>query len=279
MVLNDKGIAARANLIVPLDPNGIRNCAYSLRAGKAFESKTGDEIVLRCGKRQGQHAWVIKPAETMIVMTLERVTVPRDLCAAYAPLHHKAQEGLMLLNAAIVEPGYSGPLSCFLLNVSSQDVVIEPESHIAKIVFHQLEAAPETPKAMQLTDKEYIESLSKQARKFPKSFLDVGNIAEEASEQAIKGVRSRIILAGVFLAVLIMFAQVEPIVSRYFSATLRSALERETALHAEIEKLQRDKDVVDLRERLAELKERVSELSSHLPTSTAPSPPAAAAKP
>lgn len=278
MVLNDQGIAAVSNLIVPLDTNGIRNCAYSLRAGTAFESKTGEEMVLGVGSRRGQHAWVIKPAETMIVMTLERVNIPFDLCAAYTPLHHKAQEGLMLLNAAIVEPGYSGPLSCFLLNVSSQDVVIEPGSQVAKIVFHQLEAQPGTPTAMHLTSKQYVESLSKQARKFPRSFLDVGNIAEEASEQAIKGVKRRIVLAGVFIAVLIAFAQIEPIVSRFFSATLRSSLQRETSIEHELQILERDKTIGDLRDGLADLKRQVADLSARLAMSSSPAAAAAPVK-
>jgi deoxycytidine triphosphate deaminase len=218
MVLNDAEVAARAaaGLLTDYDASLIRNCGYTLRAGAAFDPGTGKELVLKQMNPQlDRLVWELGPGETLIVMTRERVTMPDSLCALYAPLHRLAQRGVMLLNPAVVEPGYEGPLSCFLVNFSTQRVQIAPNDPVSKIVFHVLSAAPASLKPMKFETDKYQVELSRFASRYPRSFLDMGSIEERAVQRARESVKHWVIGGGVLVGFLVLFSTLEPLTSKF----------------------------------------------------------------
>src|SRR5262249_39093751 len=148
-------------------PKNIKNCAYTLRAGKVFQTETGKEELL--GSTDGNSrsiVWEIGPSETLIVRTREKVKMPNDLCATYAPLYRLSKQGVMLLNASIVEPGYEGCLSCFLVNFSSERISVAENDPIAKITFLRLSRAPEKLEPESISDQIYEQYLAIAAKKF-----------------------------------------------------------------------------------------------------------------
>ena len=234
MVLNDEKILERINndgLLQGHDDKHVKNCAYTLRAGKAFLPETGDEEILSptivsrnaglfriaafCNRIR-KHAWQIGPSEVLVVRTTERVKMPNDLCATYAPLYRLSRQGVMLLNASLVEPGYDGPLSCFLVNFSSQTIAITPNGPIAKITFHGLEKSPHTLVPEHFEDASYDSGLSHSARTFHKSFLDVAGIADRAAEKATQSAKRAVVFGSIFIALLLAWAQIEPLISTWF---------------------------------------------------------------
>jgi deoxycytidine triphosphate deaminase len=219
MILTNIDILARMAAAAPLlrnhDAANIGNCNYVLRAGKVFAPQSGDEVVLAVGKRRRALVWEIGPSETLIVMTEEIVQMPDDLCATYAPLNRLAQQGVMLLNAAIVEPGYVGPLSCVLLNFSSRPVSVDPKGPVAKIVFHSLTQPVANPPPDPIDRKKYARGLVNSAKSFQRSFLDVREIADLAAKKARSSIKGSIIGAGVFVGLLVLFATIEPITSKW----------------------------------------------------------------
>jgi len=152
--------------------------------------QTGVEELLAGDGAVKPHVWEIGPSETLVIMTEETVRMPSDLCATYTPLNRNASKGLMLLNAAIVEPGYEGPLSCFLLNFSSQPVSLGPKEAIAKIIFHTLKESPVRLEPAVLDETHYVRSLVDSAQKFQKSFLDVAGIENRAAEKAKESIEA-----------------------------------------------------------------------------------------
>jgi deoxycytidine triphosphate deaminase len=260
MILTDRAIQIRINqeqLISGYHPENIRNCAYTLRAGYVFQPETGQEEIL--GTTSGSTSsvvWEIGPSETLVVMTRERVKVPRDLCATYAPLHRLAQRGVMLLNASLVEPGYEGPLSCFLVNFSSERISLGPDEAIAKIIFHTLTATPGQLKPQMITVAAYRQGLAQYAKKFHKSFMDVTGIEDRAVEKARGELKKMVVTGGVLVAILLAWATFEPIFSKWVwqfggrpitnleqveVAKLRNDLQAITTLeHAEAAKLHND---------------------------------------
>ena len=148
-------------------------------------------------------------------MTREIVKMPARLWASYGPLNRHARRGVMLLNPAIVEPCYEGPLSCFLLNFSSKRVQIARGEPISKILFHELNGAPSKPAPERLDDAKYKVELSKAATLFHRSFLDVTGIEDRAASKARRGLKGWAIGSGVFLAFLVLFSTTEPLTSRF----------------------------------------------------------------
>ena len=153
MTLNDdhiRSLVASDGLIRGHEPRNVQNCGCMLTAGTVFSPDTGREVPLGSGSTETQHFWELPPSETLIVMTREIVKMPTRLWASYGPLNRHARSGVMLLNPAIVEPCYEGPLSCFLLNFSSKRVQIARGEPISKILFHELDAPPSDPAHMQI---------------------------------------------------------------------------------------------------------------------------------
>jgi len=130
MILSDGEIKRRVTsekIIEFHDPKQIKYCGCELTLGNAVTPSTG-VILSLTGKPRGwfsnvvktSKCFVIEPSETVVLVTKEKLNMPQDLCATYGQLNRLANRGLMILNTSIVEPGYSGPLSCVLVNFSSQ---------------------------------------------------------------------------------------------------------------------------------------------------------------
>ena len=222
-MLSDSDIQARIAshaLLSNFETASLENCTYSLRIGAVFEPHSGTKFATP-GKRKPpiwngevKH-WILGPGECIVIQTLELLKVPNDICAYYHPLNRLAQKGVMLINASVIEPGYEGPLSCFLVNFSSQDVDLAPAQAIAKITFEKVDSAITNYKPRVVDVSAYEAALALSARRFKKSFLGVSGIEERATKAAKKSVTTSIAVVGFTLGALLLFAQLEPIASKY----------------------------------------------------------------
>ena len=227
MTLNDEDITAaviKGELIDPYKPENVRNCRYYLRVGRVFMPETGNELLLdpvavhpaSTGAAQSRPlAWCIEPSETLVVMTEEVINIPPHLFATYGPLNHLAQQGLLLVNPSIIEPGYKGPLSCYFVNFSSQAIRIAPGASITKICFHHLSRPPKNLVSQTISRDDYAQNLSEAAQSYPKSFLGVGKLEERAAEAATKSVRTSITYGGIILGLLLFFNTLEPFINKF----------------------------------------------------------------
>jgi deoxycytidine triphosphate deaminase/cell division protein FtsB len=204
------------NLLETCDRTNIRNSSYILRAGSAFQPETGQEKLLdQVTGLKKAHVWEIGPSETLIVKTKEKVRMPPMLCATYAPLYRLSSQGVMLLNASIVEPGYVGHLSCFLVNFSSQSISFREGDPIAKIIFHVVAPAPTDMQEEVIADRLYDANLSVSAKKFHKSFLDITGIEERAAAKAKEEVKTWVRWGGGVIVLLLAWASLEPFFAKW----------------------------------------------------------------
>ena len=210
MILSDGEIKRRVTsekIIEFHDPKQIKYCGCELTLGNAVTPSTG-VILSLTGKPRGwfsnvvktSKCFVIEPSETVVLVTKEKLNMPQDLCATYGQLNRLANRGLMILNTSIVEPGYSGPLSCVLVNFSSQKHALSPGHSIAKLTFHQVYGIPEELFISQSSTRDdYEVQASKNAIYLPKSLLDISGLEERVTERVGGKMRRNIILSGIII--------------------------------------------------------------------------------
>lgn len=81
---------------------------------------------------------VIKPGDYYLVSTLETINTPKDLMPLVFPRTSLFRAGLLLLNSK-TDPGYCGPLTMGLTNLSPFAVRLQVGARICNIVFHKIE--------------------------------------------------------------------------------------------------------------------------------------------
>jgi deoxycytidine triphosphate deaminase len=264
------------HLIEPFRPEGLLHCRYNLRAARVFSAETGTEQVIgeRLPDGSTRRVWSISPTETLIIMTCERVRIPWDLVGQYGQLFWLAQQGLILMNTSIVEPGYDGPLSCVVVNLSRDNITIEPESEIAKLTFERLSSAPAVQRPQHIDGDRYISSLAAAAIKLPKSFMGIEQVSQEVSDKVNADVKKSIAFGGVILVFLLVLATLQPWISglifnRYpistsDAAQIKSELDDVTTrLNAADTTLNNAKEVVALQVQVKHLAQEIQALQSN----------------
>ncbi len=258
MILPDneiKKLIFQANLLNNHSDHNIRNCAYNLRVGKMVEPETGEVKDVNAN----DNSIKIGPSETMILITKEIVNMPENLCATYSPLFRLAKQGIMLINASIVEPGYSGPLSCYLVNFSSKIVWIKPGDEVAKIVFNQLLREPANISYKSIEENEYENERITDAKMYNKSFMDISGIEDKAAKKATSSVNSSIKFGGTLIAVLLLWATLEPILSKWIYKQTGMASTTQI-LNAYDEKVKIENELENLRVLYEELEKDIHKL-------------------
>lgn len=231
-----------SHLISDFNEGSLKHCSYKLRLGKLIQpgssflfDNTGrqnlnwvqrgvawlsNKILPRQFEREvaefrlSNNTYELKPNELIFFQTKEKIRLPMNIAASYSALDSIAKQGLLLINASIVEPGYKGFLSGVLLNFSSKSFMLKPEMEIVKINFMKIDAEVEAKLTENSGDK-YTEDLQKKALLYDKTFLNIERLRDEVAGKAAKSVRNQFILGGAFLVLLLAFSTLEPLFYKY----------------------------------------------------------------
>lgn len=204
------------NLIENFKAENLQNCSYTLTVGSIFKPDTGEEEDVPLSKRGTEcKFWVLGPTECLIIKTKEKLNICNEIGAYYAPLNRMAQQGVMLLNASMIEPGYQGFLSCFLVNFSSRNIKIYPDQEIAKITFHRLDNPIAKFNPLVITEKDYEVYLSRSASGFEHSFLGINTIEDRVKKAASDSINKSLIWSGMVIGILLIISQIEPFIAKF----------------------------------------------------------------
>lgn len=226
-----------SQLIDNFNEECLRNCSYRLRVGKLI--KPGGAEVLDFNPEdkknwlcslwwkigmslfhdqeiQGEpqfhvieKRYELKPNELIVFQTREKISLPLDLSASYTALDSIAKQGILLINASIVEPGYDGYLSGVLLNFSSRSFYIKPNMEIVKINFSRVSGDVDDKIHEDIPD--YTEDLLDKAKKYTQTFLDIKGIEDEVIGKTARKVRRHFAWGGYTLLFLLAFCTMEPV--------------------------------------------------------------------
>jgi deoxycytidine triphosphate deaminase len=268
MILNRDKILARsaadAAFITPFESRSLKNSSYSLRAGTFFLPKSGEKI---------EDEVTLKPNQVAIVVTMEQVSMPADLCAIYTLPQALSSTGLMLINISTIEPGYKGYLTCFILNFSAESRTLRKNDAVAKMTFMLTDDSANCTKDVIAPDAYLAKRASEAKRRFTETFLNTKAVADAAASEVNK---MTIITGSVFLGLLAVLNLAEPFYKQYMESSngalevsklieiqkgfQDSYSEREKVFEGQIEQL--TKDIKDLQ----------GEISRNAAPTPAPSP-------
>lgn len=116
----------------------------------------------------------------------------------------------------MIEPKYSGPLSGVLLNFSSRTIPLTRKTKIAKLNFYEIKGNTSNFEPESISDYNYIWNLStKAADNYHESFLNISGLEKQIETNILDKVKIRLAASGIILFVLITFATLEPLFSRW----------------------------------------------------------------
>lgn len=157
------------------DGDRVQSCGYTLRPDRVFSAeRPEDGFELKPGS-----SFVIRPGQLVWVRFADRVSLPPDLCALYMQTNHFARRGLLMMNASLVAPGYTGFLTAAFVNFGRVERRITRTDQLARIVFMELDAPARDVQKLVYTDAHtYDETLLKELADAPRTFLNVDAVRE-----------------------------------------------------------------------------------------------------
>lgn len=239
MILGISSLQREINdgLINHYDPRCVKNSSYKVRINKLIKPETGEVIDL-----QSVDSFCLEPSEIILFESIEEIRLPYNITASYSALYSVASEGILLINSSMIEPGYSGLLSGVLLNFSSKKFVITKGREIAKLNFYQTDepndanCIPET-----IISDEYLKTLIyKSVNNYHKTFLNISGIEKKIESNIFKTVKRSIVLGGIIISLLILFATLEPLFSRW--------IWEKTGLPTKSEQVEIEKNLIKIEE-------------------------------
>ena len=116
-------------MIDPFIPDNLKPAGYELTVGNQY-SLGGQPKELREGEKI-----TIPPFQVVIIKIAETLNLPRFLIARWNIRVKWAYEGLLWVGGPQVDPGWVGPLSCPIYNLSNREVKIPCGEPIAVMDF------------------------------------------------------------------------------------------------------------------------------------------------
>lgn len=189
-MLRDEQIRAE-NLIRLATDENYRPTSYDLGVGNII--KPGGDVV---------DEYKIPPQGIVEVIAKERLALPRNISGLAIVKTGLSNKGLLALNIGIIDPGYHGPISSFLVNFSKDPILITKGE-----VFIRTQFFYNGSKDNSIGDEIKIDSYMKEKRSrvvsdFSDTFLNVEEVLDKAARKYAFGALA--FVAGV--AVIITFA-------------------------------------------------------------------------
>lgn len=196
-------------MIESFDGNNLKNSSYKMRIGKVIEPNS-------CNRRiELNEVYILESNDIIIIESLESFKIPENISASYTGLYSLSSKGLLLINASMIEPGYEGKLSCFIVNFSSKKIIISKGDSIARLTFYQITCKPMNYITERISPTEYSKKLIETSLLYNKSFLDLKGIEEKVQESTSKKIQTQLTFGGFLIVALVLVAALEPLFSGF----------------------------------------------------------------
>ncbi|WP_093324169.1 dCTP deaminase domain-containing protein [Shimia haliotis] len=168
-------------LVEPCRKQNFRNSTYDLTIGEIFPM--GADYEENTGSLS--EFW-LEPSAMVAVRTMERVVLPSHVTGLATLKTSLTHDGLLCLNVGVIDPGYDGHLSAFLVNFSRRSRKISLNDHLLRVLFfqHNSVLALESWKNSKGDYQRFL--ANKSENEFSNTFLDAQGLAELSKKNALK---------------------------------------------------------------------------------------------
>jgi deoxycytidine triphosphate deaminase len=197
-LLNGQEIKA-SDLIEGASDRGYRAASYDVRIGQIV-GPDGELL----------DSYLLPPQGVVEVISQERMKLPTGISGYALVKTGLCNEGVLALNIGIIDPGYDGLLSSALVNFSKKGRLLLAGETFLRLTFHRVAETNGQSRSVPMKNEEYIaDKRRKVAENFPKHFLNVDELVDHATNDAVKKLRSTFFwgvpLTAVGLALLTFF--------------------------------------------------------------------------
>lgn len=195
MLLNGDEIKKRG-IIENASTDGYRSSTYDLRVGRII-SVYGAEA----------SSFILKPQGTVLVISKERIKLPSNV-AGYATVKTRlCQDGVLATNIGIIDPGYAGLVSSYLINFGKGDFSLNVDQPFLRLAFHEFPAWDGGPAATSLADLNYVNERKKEVVAFMSdTFLDLPANIKKITDEVLAEWKKKLLVwvpvVGLSLAIL-----------------------------------------------------------------------------
>lgn len=200
MMLNKDEVIQRGLIVGGCSRESMPDVGYNLRIatliGKGSDGKT----------ETYDDDFNLDPSGVAAVVSKEIVKLPGDICAYASVKTSLCREGVLAINIGIIDPGWEGQISSFLLNFGKDPYRLKSGEEFLRLTFHSLTRAQGFV-VPHPNDREPYESQvrTKFDKRLAGSFMDFKRAAEKGSEKLVANMRSTL-LFYVPLCVLLLSA-------------------------------------------------------------------------
>lgn len=177
------------NLLQPLASAQFKNSTCDLTVGEIFP--LGEDM--GTVSTDVSEFW-LQPSHMVMVLTSQKLILPDNITGLATLVTSLTKEGILCLNAGVIDPGYSGHLSATLVNFSKQPYKIHLNQRLFRVLLFQ--HAPikqhQFEPFVQDQDGYRRDLLCKSRSQFAETFLDVKGVLEVARKRAWSIVFSQI---------------------------------------------------------------------------------------
>jgi deoxycytidine triphosphate deaminase len=218
----------RLNLVEGDDANSYRAASYDIRVG----------VVLKPDGSKSS-SYPIPPQGIAEVISLEKVQIPPGIAGFAVVKTSLCNEGILPLNIGIIDPGYHGHLSSFLVNFGKNERTIRTGEVFLRLTFQSLDKTSPVKTTGQSTEVYVAEKIKNIKERFGSDFLNLSAATTEIAKKVVNDYGLRILgyVAGAgfvlaFLTFVLNFGNLE--VQRYLqpndtvrAEVLKSELEKQ----------------------------------------------------
>lgn len=131
--------------------------------------------------------YVVNPQETVCLISKERIVVPENHVAYVFLKNRLSQKGLLAFNTGIIDPGFEGPVSTVMTNLSREAIQLScngENSKFFRVVFHKMTFAGELTRNEKriYSFADYRKYRVQDLKTFPIHFLDPNKIKNQVDK-------------------------------------------------------------------------------------------------
>lgn len=163
----------------------IQSSSIDLHIGNIYiPGKKGKASGAECCPKAG---YTLRSGETAVVVTQERLTLPKDIAGiGFPPSTKMSFKGILMTNPGHIDPGYVGPLHFTLINMAKEEFALNRGDVLVSLLLFQLSHEPTADWRKRHNDRTEEPSIQKYLDSLSPDFMDYKNTSERIAKQQVE---------------------------------------------------------------------------------------------